>query len=235
MNRFVIAIAAVVAFGVGPMSAAELAKPTLRESNKKQPAARQANVRTPAGGDDAPSAISQIATSPARTVVFTEEREAAARTFVRNNRPEMEAVLDQLRLSKPTEYQQVICDLFRTSELFSAMRQTDRARHDTALKIWQVEAKTHLLAAQLASRPENAESLKSELRTTVEQLADLQIEQSANEVRQWEAKLRRAEGQRKKLEAGRGEFVNQRVDAILQAVGRVESGSKTDSNKSESK
>lgn len=234
MTKLTILILSCFTASLAMVAAAESDKPSNREPNKK-PAARQANQRPAGGGGDASSAISQLATPPARTVVFTEERAAAARTFVRNNRPEMEAILDQLRLSKPAEYQQVICDLFRTSELFAAMRQTDRANHDTALKIWQVEAKTHMLAAQLASRPADAESLKSELRTTVEQLADLQVEQAANEVRQWEAKLRRAEGQRKKLEAGRSEFVNQRVDAILQAVGRVEPVSKPESNKAESK
>ena len=95
-------------------------------------------------------------------------------------------------------------------------------------KTWQAEAKTHLLAAQLASRPDQSELLKNELRTTVEELADLQIEQAAGEVRQWEAKLRRAEGQRKKLETGRSEFVDRRMDAILQAVGRLESGANDD-------
>jgi hypothetical protein len=163
-------------------------------------------------------------------VLFTEEREAAARAFVSKNRPEMLPILDQLKLSKPQDYQQVVCDLFRTSELFTAMKQDDRARQEIALKIWQTEANTHLLAAELASHPERAEALQAELKTTVEVLADLQIEQAAYTVRQLEAKARRAEGQRKKLESGRNEFVNQRTEAILQAVRGLNSDVKVDSN-----
>jgi hypothetical protein len=98
------------------------------------------------------------------------------------------------------------------------MRQDDRGRHEIALKIWRTEAKTHLLAGELAAHPDRGDALRGELRSTVEQLADLEIEQAAYNVKQWEAKLRRAEGQRKKAETGRNEFVNSRLQAILQAV-----------------
>jgi predicted secreted protein len=181
------------------------------------------NGRT-ADGSDVSAAISRLAISPARTVVFTEEREAAARTFVRINRPEMETVLDQLQKSKPDEYRQVICDLFRTVESFTAMRQEDPQRYELSVQTWRTEAKTHLLAAELVGKPAERERITAELRTAVGELADLQVQMADHEVRRAEAKLRRAEGQKQKLQARRTEIVDERVDAILQAVGRVQEG-----------
>jgi hypothetical protein len=208
---------------VGFAAGANEAEPPRREPANR-PGARQPAGRPTADGAGVGEDISRIGAPPARSLVFTPEREAAARAFVANNRPEMTAILDQLKLSKPTEYQQVIGDLFRTSENLAVMRQGDRSRYDIALKSWQAEAKTHLLAAELAAHPERSESIKIELRATVEILADLEVEKAANELKQLEAKLRRAEGQKKKLESSRGEFVENRVQAILQAIGRVEAG-----------
>lgn len=201
---------------------AEPVRAVRAEPSVEKKTAPRTNARA-ANGSDVSAAISRLAISPARTVVFTEEREAAARTFVRNNRPEMETVLDQLRTSKPDEYRQVICDLFRTVESFTALRQEDPQRYELSLETWRTEAKTHLLAAELVGKPAERERITSELRRAVEQLADLQIRLAESEVHRWEAKLRRAEGQKKKLESGRTEFVNERLEAILLAVGRLES------------
>jgi hypothetical protein len=238
-RRAACAAAAVLLATVAVGRCGELEKPAVREPTVREHKERSASASSarpganlPAGGrpiadgDEPTGAISRLGVPPARTVVFTEEREAAARAFVAKNRPEMNGVLDQLKLSKPPEYRQVICDLFRTSELFTAMRQDDRGRQEIALRIWQTEAKTHLLAAELAANPERSDVLKTELRATVEQLADLQVEQAAYAVKQWEAKVRRAEGQLKKIESGRSAFVDGRVEAILQAVGGAKPESK---------
>lgn len=176
------------------------------------------------GQGEVSAAISRLAISPARTVIFTEEREAAARTFVRKNRVELDPVLEQLKLTKPAEYQQVICDLFRTVELFTALRQEDAQRYDLSLRAWQWEAKTQLLAAELVKHPDQSERIKLEIREAVAQLAEVQIEQAAYEVRKLEAKARRAEGQRKQLEARKGDFIKERTDAILQAVSQLAAG-----------
>ena len=77
----------------------------------------------------------------------------------------------------------------------------------------------HDVLDQAQEHSDRSGALKVELRTTVEALAELEIDQAAYAVRQAEAKLRRAEGQRKRLETGRLDFVNERIAAILEAVG----------------
>jgi len=214
------------------------AKPTAKvraAQNSPRPAGRHGSTKSADGQGDVSAAISRLAISPARSVIFTEEREAAARTFVRKNRAELDQVLEQLKVSKPSEYQQVICDLFRTVELFTAMRQEDPQRYDLSLRAWQWEAKTQLLAAELVQHPDQSERIKLEIREAVEQLADVQIEQAAYEVRKLEAKVRRAEGQRKQIEARRGDFIKERTDAILQAVQQLAAGQSPAERKSESK
>lgn len=178
----------------------------------------------PARGDRA-AAISNLAVSPARTVTFTEEREAAATIFVRKHLPELEPILNQLKLSKPAEYQQVMCDLFRTSELFAAMRQEDAGRYELALKSWQVESRTELLAAELVAHPEQRDRLVAELQSNATQLVDLEIEQAAYEIRRLKARLQRAEGQRQQMEKRRQELIDRRLESMMKAIDRLEDGS----------
>lgn len=192
--------------------------------NPARSAGRNGPAKQAEGEGDVSAAISRLAISPARTVIFTEEREAAARTFVRKNCAGLDPVLEQLKGSKPAGYQQVICDLFRTVESFTAMRQEDQQRYDLALRAWQLEAQTQLLAAELVGHPDQRERIKLEIRQAVEELADVQIDQAAYEVRKLEAKLRRAEGHRKQIEAKRNDFIKERTDAILQAVGQLANG-----------
>lgn len=217
-------------------SAKEKPTPKVRATQSPQRNANRNSSAKPAEGEgDVSAAISRLAISPARTVIFTEEREAAARTFVRKNCAGLDPVLEQLKTSKPAEYQQVICDLFRTVESFTALRQEDSQRYDLALRAWQLEAQTQLLAAELVGHPDERERIKLEIRHAVEELADVQIEQAAYEVRKLEAKVRRAEGHRKQIEAKRNEFIKERTDAILQAVGTLANANAEPGQKSDSK
>lgn len=186
-------------------------------------AARPTSSRSSEGREAPASYAARLASPPGRPLVFTEEREAAATTFVGRHLPELGAVLEQLKQSQPAEYRKVICDLFKTSELLAAMRQEDQGRYELALRAWRIEAQTQLLAAALAAHPDQRPRLTTQIEEAVQELADLQIEQAAYEVKRLEAKARRADGQRKQLESRRGEFVKQRLAAILQVVDRQES------------
>ena len=207
---------------VQDLRAEQVARRSLPE-NSNRSGGRAGSAKARPGRDDPAAAISGLAVSPARNVTFTVEREAAALAFVRKNRPELEPLLNKLKLSKPAEYQQTIYDLFRTSELFAVMRQEDPARSELALKAWQVKARTELLAADLVAHPDQRERITADLQQAVEEQVNLEIDQAAHEVERLQAKLHRAEGQRKQMEARRAELVEQRLGAVLQAVTRVES------------
>jgi hypothetical protein len=153
-----------------------------------------------------------------RSVTFTPEREAAALAFVRNNRPELAPVLEQLQKSKPEEYRRAICDLFWTSEALAKLHDDDPRWHELALKTWKLESQTHYLASQLAGDPPDAAELRKELQQTVEQLVAAQIETSAYELKRQEAQTRRAQDRHKRLEGRRADVVRERMAALTQAI-----------------
>jgi hypothetical protein len=151
-------------------------------------------------------------------VTFTPEREAAALAFVRQNRPELDSVLADLKTRQPTEYQRAICDFFWASETLTLMRQEEPRRHDLALRAWQLESLVHYLASQLAGQPAEAGRLRGELELAVQQLVDVQIDTSAYEVERQETQLRRSQDRQKKLAARRDELVRERLNALSEAI-----------------
>jgi hypothetical protein len=150
--------------------------------------------------------------------VFTEEREAAALTFVRKNRPELLAMLAGIKLRKPAEYQRAVGDLFRTSEMLTSVRQEDPGRYELALKGWQAEMHAGTLFARLVGQPDETKKVEAELRQAVEKVVELQIEQSAYQVRRMDGELERLRKQHQELQSRRAELVRERMAAMLQAV-----------------
>ena len=150
--------------------------------------------------------------------VFTEEREAAALTFVRKNRPELLAMLEGIKLRKPAEYQRAVGDLFRTSEMLTSVRQEDPGRYELALKGWQAEMHAGMLFARLVGQPGETKKVEAELRQAVEKVVELQIEQTGYQVRRMEVELERLRKQHQEQESRRAELVRERMAAMLQAV-----------------
>lgn len=150
--------------------------------------------------------------------VFTEEREAAALTFVRKNRPELLAMLEGLKLRRPADYQRAVGDLFRTSEMLTTVRQEDPGRYELALMAWQAEMRAGMLFARLVGQPGEAKEVEAELRQAVEKVVELQIEQTAYQVRRLEGDLEQLRKQHHEQESRRAELVRERMAAMLQAV-----------------
>lgn len=161
--------------------------------------------------------------------MFTEEREAAALTFVQKNRPELLKMLEQLKLRNPDEYQRVIRDLFRTSEMLASIKQQDPARHEFALKGWQAETHTHLLMARLVQEQGDTGQAKRELKQAVEKLVDVQLAQAADQVRRMEAELEKARERHQELKNHREDLVRQRMTAMLKAVEQQRAARSADS------
>jgi hypothetical protein len=206
---------------VGWLLAATLADSWVAvQAQQRTPRAAPSGRRGAAPREPESNALSGARTTQAapRSVTFTAEREAAALTFVRANRPELVAVLEELKGGNPAEYERAICDLFWTSETLATIRQDDPRRYDLALRTWQLETRTHLLASQIAGRPVEAERLRSELAETVQQLVDAQLETSVYDVRRLEAQLRRAQDRHQRLAGRRDELVRERMSALAQAI-----------------
>ena len=187
------------------------------------------------------NAVAQMESPPARQPqskpasesppppVFTEEREAAALTFVRKNRPELLAMLEGIKLRRPADYQRAVGDLFRTSEMLASVRQEDPGRYELALKGWQAEMHAGMLFARLVGQSGETKKVEVELRQAVEKVVELQIEQTGYQVRRMERELERLRKQHQEQESHRAELVRERMAAMLQAVQQQRSSHGVDS------
>jgi hypothetical protein len=107
---------------------------------------------------------------------FTEEREAAALFFVRKHVPEVVPLLEELKKSNPSQYQQEIREVFKVTEMLADL-QDDPRRHDLELKIWKTENKAHALVAKLSTpKEEDRKQVEATLQEMARELVDLDIQ-----------------------------------------------------------
>ncbi len=107
---------------------------------------------------------------------FTEEREAAARFFIKKHVPEVLPLLEELKKSNPAQYQQEVREVFKVTEMLADL-QDDPRRHDLELKIWKTESKAHALVAQLSTpKEEQRKKVEANLQEMARELVDLDIQ-----------------------------------------------------------
>jgi hypothetical protein len=115
--------------------------------------------------------------SPAASLPrFTEEREAAARFFIKKHVPEILPLLDELKKNNPASYQQEIREVFQVTEMLADL-QDDPRRHDLELRIWTAESKAHALIAKLATPNEDErKKVEASLHELARELVELDIQ-----------------------------------------------------------
>jgi hypothetical protein len=104
---------------------------------------------------------------------LTPEREAAAVTFVRQHHPELVDLLNQLKESKPAEYQTAVRELFQTSERLAQLREQDPQRYELELAAWKVKSRLQLLAARSTMSADK--SFEDQLHTALTEQADIRL------------------------------------------------------------
>lgn len=117
----------------------------------------------------------QRPSAPSKLPAFTPEREAAALKFVSEHHAELQSLLNRLKSSNATAYEQAIRDLFRNSERLAAIQERgELKRYDLELESWKVESRIRLLAARLAVQRDNSQ-LEQQLREAVLRRVDLRL------------------------------------------------------------
>ncbi len=107
---------------------------------------------------------------------FTEEREAAARFFVKKHVPELLPLLDELKKKNAAKYQQEIREIFQVTEMLADL-QDDEKRHDLELKIWKSENRAYVLIARLSTPDEEErKKVRGQLRDLARELVELDIQ-----------------------------------------------------------
>jgi hypothetical protein len=198
-----------------------LAVPALVWAAANEPAGSSppaSDVKTPDAKSDAPS---KPAKPPKRISGFTEEREAAAMTFVRMNHPELAALLDQLKLNDAGEYQRAIRDLFRSSEKLAQLQERNPQRYAMELEAWKLNSRIRLLVARLTMSPDP--KIEDELRAALVQQIGLRKESIRAERERLENRVAELKEQLDKLSQEQDAAVEKRMAKLLSEASRSHS------------
>lgn len=143
--------------------------------------------------------------------------EADALAFVRENHPELAALLTQLKAMRPDEYDKAIRELSQTSKSLAQLKARDRRRHEVALDLWKARSRVQLVAARLAgaSAPGSSAELETQLREAVVDQVDVEIRRQRLEKQIVEENLEKARENLDRLESRRETNIEARVQALL--------------------
>jgi hypothetical protein len=166
-----------------------------------------------------PRKIAQAAKGPQKPLTKDAAQEVAegdVREFVREHHPELADLLDQLKESRPKEYQKALRDLARVRERLQSMKKSDDERYQLELSIWKAETKIQLLAARL-QMGDNAE-LRDQLRQAISEQVDLRLTVMKHERELAKERLSKLDAQIERFDKER----SQHIDKQLQSLTRVE-------------
>jgi hypothetical protein len=149
---------------------------------------------------------------------FTEEREAAARYFVKKHLPELLPLLDQLKKDDRARYRREVRAIFQATELLADLRE-DSQRHDLELKVWVAENRVQVFAARLATpNADERKKAQAALRELGRQLVHLDLEILELKAERLERELNEVKEQAARIRDNREKYTQERCDALLQGT-----------------
>ena len=164
---------------------------------------------------------SKPAKPPRRISGFTEEREAAAMTFVRANHPELALLLEQLKLSDNAEYQRAIRELFHSSEKLAQLQERNPRRYPMELATWKLNSRIQLLVARLSMSADP--KIEDELRQALRQQLELRKASLNDDRERLETRLAELNEQLGQARPRSGAYVEQRMAKLLGEASRSRS------------
>jgi hypothetical protein len=146
---------------------------------------------------------------------FTEEREAAARFFVKKQLPELLPFLDELKKNNAAEYQREVREIFQVTEMLADLID-EPERHRLELEIWKTENKAHTLVAKLATPNEDdRKKLETQLQDLARELVDLDIKVLKLKADQLEKEIGEVNDELSKMKENREKEAKERFDALV--------------------
>ncbi len=207
------------AAGLIALAVVSLVVPALVWAEASEPAGSSA-VSTPETSVK-PDASSKSNKGSKRVAGFTEEREAAAMTFVRMNHPELATLLDQLKVNDLAEYQRAIRELFHSSEKLAQIQERNPKRYPMELEAWKLNSRIRLLVARLTMSPDP--KIEDELRQSLVQQLGLRKAALNDERERLEGRVAELKEQLKKLDQEQTNSVEQRMAKLLSDASRSRS------------
>jgi len=156
---------------------------------------------------------------------FTEEREAAALHFVRKHCPELIPLLDELKKSNRTAYDQQIRETFQVTELLADLQEDDSKRYDLELKIWKAENKAMVLVAKLATpKDDDRKAVEDQLKLLARELVDLEVQSMEHRVQVVERELATAREELAKARESLDRTSKEKFEGFLEKAKKKRSG-----------
>ncbi|GIW79798.1 MAG: hypothetical protein KatS3mg105_1605 [Gemmatales bacterium] len=152
---------------------------------------------------------------------FTEEREVAARFFVKKHLPELLPFLDLLKQNNFAQYQKQISEIFRVSEMLADIAHEKRV-YELELEIWKTENRSHLLVARMATSPEEERKLfEKQLLELAKKLVALDVEVLELKEEQLEDELNTVRDQLSRMRQDSEQHVRDRYERLLEKARRL--------------
>lgn len=146
----------------------------------------------------------------------TPEREAAVKTFVERNHPELAELLAHLRESRPQEYERAIRELHRTAERLAGIQERDHTQYDLELKLWTAQSRVQLVTAKL--RMDSTDELKSKLRDVLNAQAEAKVALLKHERARVADRLNKIDRDIAQFENDRQKVIDKQMDLLTRAA-----------------
>jgi hypothetical protein len=149
---------------------------------------------------------------------FTEEREAAARHFVKKHVPELLPLLEELKRNNPPSYQHEIREIFQVTEMLADLQDEPR-RYDLELKIWKAENRAHVLVGRLATPdPDARRRLLEHIRELARDLVDLDVQVLELQAEQLEKELNEVKDELTRAREQSEQNIKSRYESMLKRL-----------------
>lgn len=168
-----------------------------------------------------------VAKTPAKAAArpeFSYDRESAARAFVAQHHPELNALLDRLKPMGPVEYEKAIVELSQISENLASLKARDPGRYGPALDAWKARSRVDLLAAQYALKPTT--ELEASLRQAIGNQIDCDLAVRRLDREAIAARLRKVDDQIQRLETQRDSTIENRLNALRKKAPRAKAAAR---------
>jgi hypothetical protein len=153
----------------------------------------------------------------------TPEREAAVRTFVERNHPELAELLTHLKSNKPQEYERAIRELHRITERLAGIQERDRDQYDLEIKLWTAQSRVQLLTAKL--RMGATDELKDQLRGALNTQAEAKVALLKHERERVATRLTKIDADIAQFENNRDQVIEKQME-LLEKTARGSAGPK---------
>jgi hypothetical protein len=213
MRSFVWFSSMVVCLALAGLLAADPGSKATEEKRgeEKRAEEKRAGDKKPAEKD-----ASKKAAKTRSPISVTPEREAAVRTFVERNHPELSGLLAHLKEHQPKEYERAVRELHRVTERLAGVRERDSAQYDLEIKLWTAQSQVQLLAARL--KMGQSEELKDQLRQALGAQADAKVDLLKHEKSRVAGRLSKIERDLAHFEGERQQVIEKQLEVLARGA-----------------